>query len=133
MAPITAGRDDPADAERRSSTNQTTMIGPNSRRRGACRTAGRRTATRMTTEIGRRTVEARRRDLQTFRRAEHADGRRDHAVAVEQRRAEDAEPIETADICAACLPARRQQRGERRMPPSPWLSARITIAMYLTR
>ena len=36
----------------------------------------------------------RRRDLEAFDRAEHGDGRRDHAVAVEQRRAEQSDEHE---------------------------------------
>jgi hypothetical protein len=48
----------------------------------------------MTTESVRRTVRKTASHLKTFDGAEHADGRRDHAVAVQQRGAEDAKADE---------------------------------------
>ena len=72
-------------------------------------------------------------DLEALDGAEHRDGRRDQAVAVEQRRAEHAERDDAAgdvpvgvDRCSGMTSAVRA-----RMPPSPWLSARITSGRYL--
>ena len=77
-------------------------------------------------------VEQWRRDLEPLDRAEHRDRRRDHAVAVEQRRAEDAHQDEHRPAAVRCRCAAAASAVSARMPPSPWLSARITIAMYLT-
>ena len=82
-------------------------------------------------------LEQRRGDFQTLDRAEHGDGRRDHAVAVEQRRPEDAErnqhrPADGQPRRSAAARARPGISAVRAStPPSPWLSARITIATYL--
>ena len=51
--------------------------------------------------------------LEPLDRAEHRDGRRDHAVAVEQRGAEDAQQHQRASARAPAWLARRQQRGQR--------------------
>jgi hypothetical protein len=76
----------------------------------------------------------RRGDVQTLGGAEDRDGGRDHAVAVEQRRAEDAKQHQhwLDHIGPAARAPRRQERVNARMPPSPWLSARMTMAMYLS-
>ena len=53
----------------------------------------------MATEIGSTYgVKRGRSDLKPLDRAEHGDGWRDHAVAVEQRRTEDAQPDEERTI-----------------------------------
>ena len=73
-------------------------------------------------------IEQRRGDLQSLDGAEHGNRRRDHAVAIEQRRAENAERDQHV------LPFRCRvgtSAVSARMPPSPALSARITMAMYL--
>ena len=75
----------------------------------------RRDPTRMTTVIGTTyALEQRRRDLEPLDRAEDGDRRRDHAVAVEQRGAEDAEQ-RRAPTSAARRPfaGGREQRGQR--------------------
>ena len=52
--------------------------------------------------------------LETLDRAEHRDGRRDHAVAVEQRRAEEAEDDRAGTGgSAAPLPWPRDERHQR--------------------
>ena len=57
-----------------------------------------------------------RRDLEPFDRAEDGDGRRDDAVAVEQRRAEDDEPGDPSDAGAgrasAVVRSERQERED---------------------
>ena len=57
-------------------------------------------------------IEERRRDLEPFDRAKHRDRRRDHAVAVEQRRTEDAQEDEHGPARPVAL-ALRQQGGQR--------------------
>ena len=80
-------------------------------------------------------LEQRRGDVQPFDGAEHRNGRRDHAVAVEQRRAEDAEQDQHRPRRRRARRCCRRRGGisavSARMPPSPWLSARMTMAMYL--
>jgi hypothetical protein len=51
--------------------------------------------------------------LEPFDRAEDTDGRRDHALAAEQRGADDPEPDEHRVARAASVVARREQRGQR--------------------
>ena len=77
-------------------------------------------------------VEDGRRDLQPFDRAEHRDGRRDHAVAVEQRGAEEAERDEDRPRRGVAGASRGATSDiSARMPPSPRLSARMTKTRYL--
>ena len=58
-------------------------------------------------------VEDRRRDLQALDRAEHRDRRGDHAVAVEQRRADDAQQDdEMAPFLAAARPEGQGGQGQ---------------------
>ena len=79
----------------------------------------------------------RRHDFETFDGAQHRDRRRDHAVAVEQGGAEDAErdqkrPPDREPRRSTGAPARLGISAvSARMPPSPWLSARITMTTYL--
>ena len=83
-------------------------------RRGACRAAGSRTAPiRITTVSG--TTYGSNSGVATsaFDRAEHRDRRRDHAVAVEQRGAEDAEQRSARSARRRCRSRARQQRGQR--------------------
>ena len=122
---------DPADAARRRSIrNQTIITGPNRRPTPAVPMRwSRNSATMMAAVIGTtRCVQRRLGDLESLDRRQHRDRRRDHAVAQEQRGAED--------------PERRQQRAwsdgspavcwrrirviRAMMPPSPSLSARMT-------
>ena len=108
------------------------MIGPKKRATLAVpRDCTRNSAIRMPGEIG-RTIWPRRADarrvLQALDRRQHRDGRRDDAVAVEQRRADHAEPEDTsagsaATRCASAISAS--------VPPSPLLSARIRKTTYL--
>ena len=84
--------------------------------------------------------EQRRHDLEALDGAEHRDRRRDHAVAVQQRRAEDAErdqhrPADRearAALRRVAALGRASSAVSARMPPSPWLSARSTSATYFT-
>ena len=72
------------------------------------------------------------RDLQTLDRAEHRDRRRDHAVAVQERRAEqpgDHKPL-PAPLASPLGGATKAVRAM--IPPSPLLSARMTKPRYLT-
>ena len=64
---------------------------------------------------------------QALHGAEHGDRRRDHAVAVEQRGAEDAERTSSRRSQPRLALDRRGARApvSARMPPSPWLSARM--------
>ena len=72
-------------------------------------------------------LEERRRDFEPFDGAEHRDRRRDHAVAVEQRRAEDADGDQRAALTARCGSLSMPTRPiSARMPPSPRLSKRMT-------
>ena len=73
-----------------------------------------------------------RRDLETLDRAEHRDRRRDHAVAVEQRRAEEAEGDEDGAARSTATRACATSAISARMPPSPRLSARMTKTRYLS-
>ena len=63
---------------------------------------------------------------------EHGDGRRDHAVAVEQRRAEDAHQHQHGGAGSGRDSRAGRSAVSARMPPSPWLSARITMATYFS-
>ncbi len=74
-----------------------------------------------------------RRDLESPRpRREHRDRRRDHAVAVEQRRAEDAERDQRRHAWRRRCLRRSISATSAMMPPSPWLSARMMNATYLS-
>ena len=74
------------------------------------------------------------RDGRALHGGEHRDGRRDHAVAVEQRRAEEADEHERPSGCPAlAAPSGVTSAVRARMPPSPWLSARMTNVRYLTQ
>ena len=57
-------------------------------------------------------LEQRRRDVQPFNRAEHGDRRRDHAVAVQQRRAEDAQQHERGLAAPGPFGQKRRQRED---------------------
>ena len=112
--------------------NQTIMIGPKILPMPLVpRCCTRNSAIRMTTVIGTMNgFEDVGRDAEAFDRAQHRDRRRDHAVAVEQRRAEQADRDQRAAVGAAG-PARATSATSARMPPSPSLSARITNSTYL--
>ena len=91
-------------------TNQSSVDRAEHRARAPrCRRCTRKSATRID-ERDRHDVvlERGRRDVETLHRAEHRDGRRDDAVAVEQRRAEQ--------------PERDQQRA-----PAPLASAMLAL------
>ena len=81
-------------------------------------------------------IDQRCRDRQAFDRAQHGDRRRNHAVPVQQRRAENAERDQhrarRAAVARRCPTRCGTSAVRARMPPSPRLSARITMAMYLT-
>ena len=114
--------------------NQTPMTGPNSRPTAPVpkRWIANRPV-RIASVIGTTSESSDgRRHLQALDRGEHRDGGRDHAVAVEQRGAEDAERDQR----------HRGPRGWRdrapwtsairaMMPPSPSLSARMMNVTYL--
>ena len=67
-------------------------------------------------------------DLEPLDRGQHRDRRRDHAVAEEQRGAEDARapPARASSARPPGAPLRRISVISAMMPPSPSLSARIT-------
>ena len=69
-------------------------------------------------------VEDGRGDRQSLDRAEHRNRRRDHAVAVEQRRAGDPEQDQRRRRRVVLWPVINAVSA--RIPPSPWLSARMT-------
>ena len=79
------------------------------------RGAGRRTARRRITMLTgtMNGCSAGRDDAEALDRAEHGDRRRDHAVAVEHRRAEDAEPDQPPAQPRAVLDAARHERRQR--------------------
>ena len=79
-------------------------------RRRRCRSAGSRTGRRGSTSVigSTRSLQARRGDLDALDRRQHRDRRRDHAVAVEQRGAEEAERDQRRLRAAA---AERRSRG----------------------
>ena len=78
-------------------------------------------------------LERRRDDFQAFHRAQHRDGRRDDAVAVEQRRAEDAEQQQgELGAAASSRPPWRPGPSSAMMPPSPRLSARRISTTYFS-
>ena len=116
-------------------TNHTTMIGPN-RRPTRCGAVPLDREHRDQDDDRDRhdvRIEQRRRDLQALDGAEDGDRRRDHAVAVQQRGAEDAHAGRAhGQPHRFPLRAGGSSAVSARMPPSPWLSARMTIAMYLT-
>jgi hypothetical protein len=68
-----------------------------------------------------------RRDAETFNRAQHRNRRRNHAVAVQQRRAKQPDHHEhrMGDL------AFERTSTSARIPPSPPLSARMTNSRYL--
>ena len=116
--------------------NHTTMIGPEQRARPRpCRgtesgTAPTRMATVVGTTYGSKMCVA---TVEPFDGAEHRNRRRDHAVAVEQRGAEQAERDQKSRGFAACACGWRDTSAiSARMPPSPSLSARMTKIRYLT-
>ena len=116
--------------------NQTDHHRPEQRARPRrCRSAGSTNSTvRITSVIGTTSrLEARRGDLQPLDRRQHGDRGRDHAVAVEQRRAEDAERDQRRLAPTAALAVARWTSAMRAMmPPSPSLSARMMNVTYLT-
>ena len=72
---------------------------------------------RMTTAIGHdEPVEVGRRHRRALDGGEHRDGRGDHAVAVEERGAEQAEQHEDPPAAAHGWTSRGDQRGEREDP-----------------
>ena len=86
--------------------NQTAMIGPNAT---PTRPVPKRWSMNSSEQDDDRQrndepLERRRRDVQPFDRAEHGDRRRDHPVAVEERRAEQSQRDE--ESCAAASPSR---------------------------
>ncbi len=109
-------------------TNQTTITGPNIAPTEAVpRCCTTKSPARMSTDSG--TMYGVRAGVTRFSPstgAEHGDSGRDDAVAVEQRGAEQPEgqqhaaALRAADRCSGSAPSARG------MPPSPWLSARIT-------
>jgi hypothetical protein len=111
-ARIAGACDDLAAARSRASTtNQSTSTGPNSLPTTAVPMAlhdeqAHEHADRDRQHVG---VKRRRDDLEALDRAQHGDRRRDHAVAVEQRRAEEPE---------------QQQDARRRWAPRPAPRAR---------
>ena len=86
----------------------------------------------MTNAIGHHEVlERRRGDAETLDRAEHRDRRGDDPVAVEQRGAEQARGHQQPSEAPAACRRGRASASSARMPPSPRLSARMTIVRYL--
>ena len=78
-------------------------------------------------------MQRRRDDAEAFDRAQHRDRRRDHAVAVEHRRAEDAEARRATSAAARGRSMPRDTSAvSARMPPSPRLSARMISVMYFS-
>ena len=69
--------------------------------------------------------------LEALDRRQHRDRRRDHPVAVEQRRAEDAERDEHQLRRAARGRIPRTSAISAMIPPSPSLSARMISVTYL--
>ena len=68
-------------------------------------------------------------DVDALQRAQHRDRRRDDPVAIDQRRAKQARPPPAPCSTAPLAPVTSAISA--RMPPSPWLSARITKTQYL--
>ena len=82
---------------------------------------------------GRRGGPGRGRDLEALDGGEHRDRRRDDAVAVEEGGAENAEQRRPRAPCrAARRAAARTSAASAITPPSPSLSARMTMPTYLT-
>ena len=78
-------------------------------------------------------LEAGGRELQPLHRRQHRNRRRDHPVAIQQRRADDAEDHRHRDRAGPAirrLPSTSDSSA--RMPPSPSLSARNTNCTYLS-
>ena len=104
-------------------TNQTSVTGPKTAPTCAVpRRCTRKSAVRIDDrERHDQRLERGRRELEPFDRAEHRDRRRDHAVAVEQRRAEepdgdqrssaDSRPAATARAARGCRPRRGCRRA----------------------
>ena len=95
--------------------NHTSMTGPNSRPTFAVPRLWIRNSPTMIDDRHGHDVrrEERRRHVQAFDGAEHGDGGRDDAVAVKQRRAEDAEHDEHPALAFAHDLDRRRQRRQR--------------------
>ena len=82
--------------------------------------------------MGMTRVQGRLHHLQTFDRRQDRDGRRDHAVAEEEGRAENAQSRQQ-QLAAGTPGSRRRviKAMSDKMPPSPSLSARMTSSTYL--
>ena len=96
--------------------NQSTMIGPNSRRRARCRGAGSRTATSMITSVTGTTALSTCRDsgARGLRpRRKHRDRGRDQRVAVEERGAEHGERDERRGPAPSCRASAAPERAAR--------------------
>ena len=114
-------------------TNQTTITGPNSRPICAVpRLCITKRPIRMTSVSGMiERLEGAAFDAQAFHGAQHRNRRRQHAVAEEQRQAQDRRdaddgldpPLEAGERCASAASAST--------PPSPSLSARMMRTTYL--
>ena len=128
-ADLRAGRRSPA---RRTRRHDRPEQAADARR---CRSAGRRTARSGSTSVS-GTTSASRSGATTSRPStadSTRDRRRDHPVAVEQRRAEDAERDQRDRGARGCAGPRRWISAIRAMiPPSPSLSARMMNVTYLT-
>ena len=136
MAPSTSGR---WTSERTPRTammaNQSTMTGPNRPPTLARAVAldgedAHEDHDRDRHDVG---LEHRRGHVHALDGAQHRDGRRDHAVAVEQRRAEEPSRISHRGVRLAALPRGGSSAVRARMPPSPRLSARSTTRDVLHR
>ena len=77
-------------------------------------------------------VELRRDELEALHRRQHGNGRRDDAVAIEQRRAQDAEQDQKWNLGPSAMRSDATSDNSARIPPSPSLSARKTNTMYLS-
>ena len=101
----------PAKPSAAMTANHSSITGPKALPIWPCRSAGRRTGRqdrdRHETTCGLRPVGD---DVDAFQRAQHRDGGRDHAVAIDQRRAEQAHGGEDG---RAVGPVRADQRHQR--------------------
>ena len=74
-------------------------------------------------------LQQRRHDLHALDRAEHRDRGRDHRVAEEERRS--SESHDQQHVAKGPAAGKASERSAI-VPPSPWLSARMTISTYLS-
>jgi hypothetical protein len=87
------------------------------------------------TQVKGTTIGESRGNSETLHRAENGNGRCDHAVTIKEGSADHRQQGHSSD-CAGAIRRRakalRDDSHNAKIPPSPWLSARITKVRYLT-